>query len=94
MLIHVAEIEPYGSPILVAIVPSEFTVPGAGDDLIKRIERHCRVYVVMLVSVEINGFRAHANFQTHVILVLIQLEYLDLVEVDLSIAPPEEELPF
>jgi len=94
MLIHVAEIEPYGSPILVAIVPSEFTAPGAGDELIKRIERHCRVYVVMLVSVEKNGFRAHAKFQTHVVLALIQLEYLDLVEVDLSADLPEDELPF
>lgn len=95
MRVHVAEITPYGSPIIVAIVPSEFTEKTSSTELIDRIEKHQRIYSVMLVSVERNGFRTHAKFQTHVLLALIQLEYLDLVEIDLDQPAFEDpELPF
>ena len=95
MKVHVAEITPYGAPILVAIVPSAYTTPAAGDPLLRRIQRHYRAHPIMLVSVERNGYRAYAKFQTHLLLALIQLEMLDLVELDLDATPiPEEELPF
>ena len=94
MRIQVAEVTPYGSPILIALVPSEFTLSAAGDGLLSEIQRHYPTHPIMLVSVQPNGFRAYAKFQTHMLLALIQLEYLDLVEVDLAMAPPEEELPF
>lgn len=48
----------------------------------------------MLVSIEDNGPRAYAFFQTHMILALIQLENLHLSILDLSAAPPEQEIPF
>jgi hypothetical protein len=91
MKVQVAEIDPYGSVIIVAIVPSECTVAGAGDDLLKRIQPYFKVHPIMLVSVEANGFRAYAPFQTHLLLALIQLENLDLHELDLSLPPPEDE---
>ena len=95
MLIHVAEVTPYGAPTLIALVPSEFTVPEMGDPLLTRIQKHYPTHPIMLVSVETNGFREHAKFQTHLLLALIQLEYLDLAELDLSVAPVEsDDLPF
>ena len=95
MRIQVAEVTPYGAPTLVALVPSEFTVTVAGDDLLVKIQRHYPTHPIMLVSVEANGFRAYAKFQTHMLLALIQLEYLDLVELDLATAPAEsDDLPF
>jgi hypothetical protein len=47
----------------------------------------------MLVSVEENGFRAWAPFQTHEILALVQTKKLNFQEVDTDF-PPEKELPF
>lgn len=96
MKIHTAEIEPYGSVIIVAIVDSKYTTAGAGDDMLRRLQPYFRTHPIMLVSIESNGFRAYAHFQTHLLLVLIQLENLSLRELDLSIAPTEveEELPF
>lgn len=96
MKIQVAEVTPYGPPILVAIVPSEYTVSATGPGLIRRIEPHYPTHPIMLVSVESNGFRAFAPFQTHKLLALIQLEYLQLTELDLEMPPPDrdEELPF
>lgn len=94
MIIQVAEVTPYGSPILVAIVESIFTQPAYGPDMVKRIQAHYPLYPIMLVSVEENGFRAHASFQTHLLLALIQLEHLQLVELDLDQPPVEQPLPF
>lgn len=96
MKIHVAEVTPYGSPVLIAIVPSDFTNPLNGPNLLQRIQPHYPTHPIMLVSIEENGFRAYATFETHMLLALIQLEFLDSTELDLS-APPrvaEEELPF
>ena len=88
------EIEPYGSPLLVALVPSDFTNSTAGPNLVKRLQPYFRCLPIMLVSVETNGFRAHAAFQTHVLLALIQLEYLNFEELDLNTPPPEVALAF
>jgi hypothetical protein len=51
---------------------------------------------MMLVSIEPNGYRAYAPFETHRLLALMQLEQLTLQPVDLSLPPPEkyEALPF
>jgi len=95
MRLQYAEIEPYGSPIIVVIVDSHFTVAGPGEELLDRLRPRFRTYPIMLISVEKNGFRAYAPFQTHLLLALIQLEELQLREVDLS--QPiliDEELPF
>lgn len=96
MKIQVAEITPYGAPILVAIVPSECTNPSNGAAMLRQIEPYYPTHPIMLVSVEANGFRSYATFETHMLLALIQLEYLDVTELDLSVPPQEveEELPF
>jgi hypothetical protein len=96
MKIQVAEIDPYGSVIIVAIVASEFTVARSGDALIEKLQPYFRIHPIMLVSVQQNGFRAYAHFQTHLLLALIQLENLTLRDLDLSVPPEEvdEELPF
>lgn len=96
MKVHVAEVTPYGSPILVAIVPSIYTERSTGPGMLLQLQAHYQRHPIMLVSMEKNGFRAYATFETHMLLALIQLEFLDLKEVDLSVPPCEEddELPF
>lgn len=94
MRISVAEVSPHGAPLIVAIVPSKFTHPGAGAAMIERIQHHISNLPIMLVSIEDNGLRAYAPFQTHLLLVLIQLENLDLTVLDLNSPIPAAELPF
>lgn len=76
-----------------AIVESEYTVNEAGRPIVRLLRPFFPVTEVMLVSVEDNGFRAWAPFQTHEILALVQTKKLDFQEVDTDF-PPEEELPF
>jgi hypothetical protein len=91
----VAEWAPYGSAMAVALVSSEFTAHAAGQPLIQRIEKHFPGQVIMLVSVEKNGFRAFAYFQTHEFLALIQLDTLAFEEIDLSVVPVDHsDIPF
>jgi hypothetical protein len=94
--LQAAEINPYGAPIMVVIVDSALTVSPAGDQLLKRIQPYFPTHPIMLASIEQNGYRAHAPFQTHRLLALIQLEQLRFREIDLSIPPPDndEPLPF
>ena len=95
MQLRYAEIEPYGAPITVVIVDSQFTQAGPGDDLLHRLRPYFRTSPIMLISVERNGFRAYAPFQTHLLLALIQLEELQIREIDLDEAPCiDEEVPF
>lgn len=96
MKIQVAEVTPYGSPVLVAIVPSDCTNPSNGAATLSRIQPYYPTHPIMLVSVEGNGFRAYATFETHMLLALIQLENLEVSELDLDVPPleAEEELPF
>ncbi len=83
-----------GSPILIALVDSVQLAPAAGDALMARIQPHFPTLPIMLVSVEDNGFRAHAAFRTGEILALLQLEQLAFVDLDLDAPLPEQELPF
>ena len=94
MKLHIVEVEPYGSPILVAIVSPKFMDASQGDRLISRIRPYFPTRPVMLVAVTENGFKSYAHFQTHVLLSLLQLEYLNLTELDLRAPPPDAELPF
>lgn len=84
-----------GSQLLVALVEPEQANPGAGDELIRRIQPHYPTLPIMLVSVEDNGFSAHATFQTAELLAMLQLERLRFDDLDLD-APIDEggELPF
>lgn len=95
MRVQVAQWSPYGAAIAVAIVDSEHTLEIAGKAMINRIGKYFPAQAVMLVSVEANGFRAFAYFQTHQYLALMQLEILTFDEVDLSVPPVDDsELPF
>lgn len=94
MKILITKINQYGSDVVVALVDSAFSQEGAGDTLMQRIAPHYPGRPVMLVSLEENGYRAHAHFQTHMILMALQREQLRFEEVDLDQPLPEEELPF
>lgn len=92
--VPVAEFDPYGSPIALAVVPSEYTLPSEGPSLIRKIQPYLPTRPIMLVSVEQNGFRAYASFQTHVLLMHAQLQYLEFSEIDLTVEPPSPPPPF
>ncbi len=94
MIVRTAVVAPSGSPLLVALVESAFTLPAAGDALMKRIQPHLPTMPIMLVSIEANGFRAHAAFRTGEILALLQLEQLAFTELDLDKPLPEAAAPF
>jgi hypothetical protein len=93
--VKIAQWAPYGTAMAVALVASEFTVQAAGQLLIQRIEKYYPGQAVMLVSVEKNGFRAYAYFQTHEFLALMQLDVMAFDEIDLTVPPVDDsELPF
>lgn len=96
MKIPVAQFSPYGPSIAIALVASQYTNAEHGPAVLKRLSPHFPTQGIMLVSVEDNGFKAFATFQTGVLLALIQLEYLQFSEVDLHKPPalPEQDLPF
>lgn len=96
MRVQAAEIDPYGAPIMVVVVESVHTLAGPGDVLLRRLQPYFPLHPIMLVSVQPNGYRAYAPFETHRLLALIQLEQLTLQEVDLSVPPfmEDEPLPF
>lgn len=95
MRIQVTQFAPHGSPIVVAIVESRLTVQGAAEPVLKKVAEHYPARPVMLVSVEPNGFRAYAPFQTGELLALLQLETLEFEEIDISVpAPDDAPLPF
>ena len=96
MKFQVTTFAPHGSPIVVAIVDSALTVKGAAEPVLKKIAAHYPTHPIMLVSIEPNGFRAYAPFQTGQLLALLQLESLRFTEIDLALPAPErdESLPF
>ena len=96
MRVQITEFAPHGSPVVVAIVEPRYTVTGAAEPVWKRVSAHFPARPVMLVSIEPNGFRAWAPFQTAQLLALLQLETLALRELDLSLPPEREDeaLPF
>jgi len=93
MKIQVMEFAPHGSPIVVAIVDSRFTVKGAAEPVLKKVAAHFPFQPIMLVSIEPNGFRAYAPFQTGELLALLQLETLEFEEIDISLPAPESDAP-
>jgi len=87
------EFAPHGAPIIVAIVESRWTLKGAAEPVLKKVAAHFPSRPVMLVSIEPNGFRAYAHFQTAQLLVLLQLEELAFEEIDISLPAPENDAP-
>lgn len=93
MRIHVTQFAPHGSPIVVALVDSRFIVKGAAEPVLKKVAEYFPAQPVMLVSIEPNGFRAYAPFQTAELLALLQLERLAFQEIDISLPAPERDVP-
>ena len=91
---QLAEFAYLTAPIKVALVESECIEPSRGDVILRAIGAHFPVTPAMLVSIESNGFRAHAHFQTQKLLALLQLERIAFTEFDLNAPLPEPELPF
>lgn len=96
MRIQVTQFAPHGAPIVVAIVDSRYTVQGTAEPVLKKVAQHFPALPVMLVSLEPNGFRAYAPFQTGELLALLQLETLRFQEIDISLPAPDKDgpLPF
>jgi hypothetical protein len=78
--------------LLVAMVAPQY-IGSAGDTIIRHLGRIYPHLPAMLICVSRHGFLAHAHFQTHRILALLQLEELKLITIDLD-KQPEEEPPF
>lgn len=76
-----------------ALVESEYTLAGAGGPILRRLVPFYPTLPIMLVSVEDNGFRAWADFQTHEILAMVQTRKLEFTIVDTDF-PPHIETPF
>lgn len=93
MRIQVTQFAPHGSPIVVALVDSGLTVKGAAEPVLKKVAEHFPYLPIMLVSIERNGFRAYAPFQTAQLLALLQLETLEFEEIDISLPAPESDAP-
>lgn len=95
MKVQVAQVEVLGSKIVVVVANSEFTQAHAGAPLILRVQPHYPTQAIMIVSVEQNGFRAFAHFQTAKTLAMMQLELLSFTSLDLSVSPIDtSDLPF
>lgn len=63
--------------VLVVLTDSEFTIAGPGDALIERVRPYFPTLPVMFVSIEQNGFRAYAPFQTHTLLAYLQIPVIE-----------------
>ncbi|MDQ1829788.1 hypothetical protein [Massilia scottii] len=84
-----------GSELAIVLVDSTDTLPERGAALLVRLQPYFPALPIMLVSIENNGFRAFATFQTSELLALVQLEHVTFVDVDVSALPADTEaLPF
>jgi hypothetical protein len=84
-----------GSMLAIVLVDSADTLPERGPALLLRLQPYFPTLPIMLVSVEDNGFRAFAMFQTSELLALVQLEHVNFVEVNFNAEPANSpSLPF
>lgn len=81
--------------LAIVLVDSADTLPERGAALLVRLQPYFPALPIMLVSVEDNGFRAFATFQTSELLALVQLQHVAFVDVDID-APSADAatLPF
>lgn len=70
--------------LAIVLVDSADTLPERGAALLVRLQPYFPALPIMLVSVEDNGFRAFATFQTSELLALVQLEHVAFVDVDID----------
>ncbi|NHZ61313.1 hypothetical protein [Massilia genomosp. 1] len=84
-----------GSVLAIVLVDSADTLPERGPALLVRLQPYFPALPIMLVSIEDNGFRAFATFQTSELLALVQLEHVNFVEIDVDARPADAGmLPF
>lgn len=97
MNVDCAIIEFKGSRLVVALPDSSYVRPGAGDDLIKRLQPHYPALPIMLATDELVDVPVYAAFQTAALAIFAQLDLasLDLEAIDLDLpAYDDTELPF
>lgn len=83
------------SALAIVLVDSADTLPERGAAMLTRLQPHFPTLPIMLVSIEDNGFRAYATFQTSELLALVQLEHVEFVEIDVDAGPADAgALPF
>lgn len=92
MILQVAQTRIGQLNLLIALVDVEY-IGAAGDAVIKKLMVFYPHLPALLVCVADNGFLAHAHFDTHQVLALLQLKKLTFSEIDID-NPPEAELPF
>ena len=95
-IVSVSIVELMSVSVAVALVDSIYThSSSAGNKLLAELAPHFLTLPIMLVSIEKNGFRAHATFQTSVLLALLQMEQITFCEMTLDRGNIEERaLPF
>ncbi|NHZ34468.1 hypothetical protein [Massilia rubra] len=84
-----------GLVLAIVLVDSIDTLPERGPALLVRLQPYFPALPIMLVSIEDNGFRSFATFQTSELLALVQLEHVAFVEIDLDATSADTgQLPF
>ena len=92
--VKVAVVMLCGTRLAVALVESHFTRE-SGALLTQRLKPHFPALPIMFVSLEDNGFRAYASFQTAELLAMLQLSALTFAEIDLAVSPSDDSaIPF
>ena len=79
--------------LAIVLVDSADTLPERGSALLARLQPYFPALPIMLISIEDNGFRAFAAFQTSELLALVQLEHVVFADVGID-AASADALPF
>ena len=81
--------------VAIALVGANVTEPtsDAGDRIIRLVQPFFPLLPIMLVSIQDNGFRAYAHFQTPTLLSLVQLLAIPWQDYDLANPPAKDYSP-
>lgn len=95
MMIKAANVVINRTNIAVCLVESSATAPATdeGDRILRLLQPFFPTLPIMLVSVQDNGFRSYATFQSSTLLSLAQFLNIPWQEYNLSIPPPPVDLP-
>jgi hypothetical protein len=80
---------------LAVVLVEEIPFKKAADRLLVQLTPRHPTLPIMLVAVTDRGFAAYAQFQTHRLLGLLQLEQLEFEDISLPLHPAiEADIPF
>jgi hypothetical protein len=82
-----------GVRVAIAFPPPAWVTPGMGDALLARLRPYFPALPIMLASVQKHGVRTHAAFQAQALAEGAELAGLDVIEIDLDVAPVRPDLP-